>query len=124
MEFADLLAIVGSDPYKPRSYEKAARSIGGYHADVAELDDKGILAIPNVGKSIAEKIQEYFRTGVINDLEELRAQVPAGVRQMISISTLGPKKAMVLYKDLHIASIQELADAVHDGQLHGMTGFG
>ena len=47
-EYAELLAISGSDPYKPRSYEKAARSIGGYHADLKDLDTKGILAIPNV----------------------------------------------------------------------------
>src|SRR5207249_1101780 len=57
-------------------------------------------------------------------LDDLRAQVPAGVREMISIPTLGPKKAMVLYKDLHIASVEELAEAIQDGRLHGMKGFG
>jgi DNA polymerase (family 10) len=123
-EYADLLSILGGDAFRVRTYEKAARSIGGYHADISTLEEKGILAIPNVGKSIAEKIQEYFRTGVINALEELRAQVPAGVRQMISISTLGPKKAMVLYKDLHISSVEELADAIHEGRLKGLKGFG
>jgi DNA polymerase (family X) len=123
-EYADLLSISGGDPFRVRTYEKAARSIGGYHADLSKLDDRGILAIPSVGKSIAEKVQEYFRTGVINALEELRAQVPAGVRQMISIPTLGPKRAMVLYKDMQIASIEELADAIHEGRLHGMKGFG
>ncbi len=123
-EYADLLSISGGDAFRVRTYEKAARSIGGYHADIASLDDKGVLAIPNVGKSIAEKIHEYFQTGLINALEELRAQVPAGVRQMISIPGLGPKKAMVLYKDFHIASIEELADAIHEGRLKGMKGFG
>src|SRR6266542_940166 len=87
-EYADLLSISGGDAFRVRTYEKAARSVGGYHTDIATLDEKGILAIPNVGKSIAEKVQEYFRTGVINALEELRAQVPAGVRQMTSISNL------------------------------------
>jgi DNA polymerase (family X) len=123
-EYADLLSISGGDAFRVRTYDKAARSVGGYHADVSTLDDKGILAIPNVGKSIAEKIQEYFRTGVINALEELRAQVPAGVRQMISISTLGPKKAMLLYRDLNISSVEELADAIHEGRLRGLKGFG
>ena len=123
-EYADLLSISGGDAFRVRTYEKAARSVGGYHADISTLDDKGILAIPNVGKSIGEKVQEYFRTGSIDALEELRAQVPAGVRQMISISTLGPKKAMVLYRDLHISTIEELADAIHEGLLHGLKGFG
>src|SRR5881397_1980979 len=123
-EYADLLSISGGDAFRVRTYEKAARSVGGYHADIATLDQKGLQAIPNVGKSIAEKIQEYFQKGSISALEELRAQVPGGVRQMISIPGLGPKKAMILYRDLHIASVQELAEAVHDGRLKGLKGFG
>jgi DNA polymerase (family X) len=123
-EYADLMAISGGDAFRVRTYEKAARSVGGYHADLSTLDLKGILGIPNVGKSIAEKIHEYFEKGSINALEELRAQVPAGVRQMISIPGLGPKKAMLLYRDLRIASVEELADAIDDGRLKGLKGFG
>jgi DNA polymerase (family X) len=123
-EYADLLSISGGDAFRVRTYEKAARSVGGYHTDISTLDEKGTLAIPNVGKSIAEKIQEYFRTGVINALEELRAQIPAGVRQMTSISNLGPKKAMLLYRDLNIASVEQLADAIQEGRLKGLKGFG
>jgi DNA polymerase (family 10) len=123
-EYSELLSISGSDPYKPRSYEKAARSIGGYHADLKDLDQKGILAIPNVGKSIGEKIQEYLQSGTIQAVEELRAQIPAGVRQLMQIPTLGPKKAMALYDELHIGSVEELMDAVHEHRLEGVKGFG
>src|SRR5438552_6456213 len=101
-EFSELLAIAGGHPYKPRAYEKAARSIGGYHADLKDLDLKGILSIPNVGKSIGEKVQEFLQTGTIQAVEEARAQIPAGVRELMQIPTLGPKKAMALYEDLHI----------------------
>ncbi len=123
-EYSDLVSISGGDAFKARAYEKAARAVGGYHADVSNLDLKGIMGIPNVGKSIAEKIHEYFEAGTFHALEELRAQVPAGVRQLISIPSLGPKKAMVLYRDLKISSIEELADAIHDGMLRGLKGFG
>ncbi|HJP65686.1 MAG TPA: DNA polymerase/3'-5' exonuclease PolX [Actinomycetota bacterium] len=123
-EYADLMSISGGDPFRVRSYEKAARAVGGYHQDISKLDLKGILAVPNVGKSIAEKIHEYFQTGTFHRLEELRAQIPAGVRQLIAIPTLGPKKAMVLYQDLKIASVEELADAIHAGMLRGLKGFG
>ena len=123
-EYADLLSISGGDAFRVRTYEKAARSVGGHHADIATLDRKGLQGIPNVGKSIAEKIQEYFDKGSISALEELRAQVPAGVRQLTSIPNLGPKKAWMLYHDLHIASVQELADAIHDGRLKDLKGFG
>ena len=122
-EYSELLAIAGSDPYKPRSYEKAARSIGGHHADLKDLDPKGILAIPNVGKSIGEKVQEYLQTGTIQAVEELRQQIPAGVRQMMSIPGLGPKKAMALHEELGIGSVEELMDAVQDERLAGLKGF-
>ena len=122
-EYADLLSISGGDPFRVRTYEKAARSIGGYHADLSTLDDKGILSISNVGKSIVGKVRQALDTGTFEQLEELRKMVPAGVREMISISMLGPKKALMLYRDLHIASVQELADAINDGRLAGLRGF-
>ncbi len=37
-EYADLIAISGGDPFRARTYEKAARSIAGHHADVSTLD--------------------------------------------------------------------------------------
>src|SRR5712692_6509243 len=123
-EYADLLAITGGDAFRVRTYERAARSIGGYHADISTLDLKGLQAIPNVGKSTAEKIQEYLANGSFHRLEELRAKVPPGVRQMMSISGLGPKKAMVLYQDLHIATVEELAQSIEAGRLRGLHGFG
>ncbi len=123
-EYADLLAITGGDPFRVRTYEKAARSIGGYHAEVSSLDQKGLEAIPSVGTSTAGKVEEALRTGTFAALEDLRQAVPPGVRQMISISGLGPKKAMMLYRDLGIASVEELGAAIEAGRLKGLRGFG
>ena len=123
-EYSDLLAISGGDPFRVRTYEKAARSVGGYHTDLAQLDRDGVLRIPNVGSSTGDKIMEALQRGTFRQLEDLREQVPEGVRAMISIPTLGPKKAMVLYRDLHISTVEELADAIHEGRLTGMKGFG
>jgi DNA polymerase (family X) len=123
-EYADLMSISGGDAFRVRTYEKAARAVGGHHADVSTLDMAGILQIPSVGKSTAEKVQEVLQTGSFRALEDLRAQIPAGVRQLMSIPGLGPKKAMVLYRELEIASVQELGDAIHEGRLQGLKGFG
>ncbi len=124
IEYAELLSITSADPYKPRSYEKAARSIGGYHADVASLDQTRILEIPNVGKSIGEKVVELLATGRIEALEELRERIPDGVRQMMGVPGLGPKKANVLYRELGIASVEQLLDALEADALSGLKGFG
>ena len=123
-EYADLMAITGGDAFRVRTYEKAARSVGGYPDDISQLDEKGLRQIPNVGASIAAKIEEYLRTRVIHQLEELRAKVPAGVRRLTTIPTLGPKKAMVLYEELGIDSVGALEEAIRGGKLAGLRGFG
>ncbi|GAB1334720.1 DNA polymerase/3'-5' exonuclease PolX [Streptomyces sp. E-15] len=123
-EYADLLAITGGDTFRARAYEKAARAIGGYPADVSTLDAEGLREIPHVGRSIAEKVTEYLRTGRISLVEEGRARIPAGVRELVTIPTLGPKKALRLYEDLHISSVDQLAAALDDDALAGLKGFG
>src|SRR5919108_1370562 len=123
-EYADLISISGGDAYKVRAYEKAARSVGGYAKDIDGLDLQGLESIPNVGKSIAVKIREYMETGTISSVDELRAIVPDGVRSLLSISTLGPKKAMVIHEELKVASMEELLDALHDHRIRDLKGFG
>ncbi|MEU4211784.1 DNA polymerase/3'-5' exonuclease PolX [Streptomyces sp. NPDC026206] len=123
-EYADLVAITGGDAFKARAYEKAARAIGGHPTDVSKLDTKGLRDIPNVGRSIAEKVAEYLRTGRVSTLEEVRAAVPAGVRELITIPTLGPRKAMTLYEELRVSSVEELLDAIHEERLRDLKGFG
>ncbi|SFC70379.1 DNA polymerase/3'-5' exonuclease PolX [Streptomyces aidingensis] len=123
-EYADLISITTGDAHRARAYEKAARSIGGYDADVSRLDDKGLRAIPNVGSSIADKISEYLRTGRVSAVEEARTRVPAGVRQLTAIPMLGPKRAKTLYETLHVSSVPELVEAIHAGRLRDLRGFG
>ncbi|MHC5700090.1 DNA polymerase/3'-5' exonuclease PolX [Streptomyces tirandamycinicus] len=123
-EYADLIAITGGDAFRARSYEKAARAIGGWPADVATLDLKGLREIPNVGRSIADKIVEYLASGRISAVEERRRSIPAGVRELVAIPTLGPRKALVLYEELGISSVDGLLDAVHEERLRDLKGFG
>ncbi|MER5525801.1 DNA polymerase/3'-5' exonuclease PolX [Streptomyces sp. NPDC002677] len=123
-EYADLISITGGDAFKARVYEKAARAVGGHHADVATLDLKGLQEIPNVGKSIAQKVLEFFDQGSVSAVEELRAKIPAGVRRLTAIPTLGPKKAMAVYEELGVSSVEELADAIDQERLRDLKGFG
>ena len=123
-EYSDLLLITGGDAFRARIYERAARAVAGHSADVGELDAAALRQIPGVGKSIAEKIAEYRETGTIGAVEELRADIPAGVRELTRIPALGPKRAMQLYRDLQISSVGELTAAIKDGKLRDLKGFG
>jgi DNA polymerase (family 10) len=123
-EYADLIAITGGDAFKARVYEKAARAIGGHHADIGTLDAEGLREIPGVGRSIAEKVTEYLGTGEVAAVEKLRAKIPAGVRRLTAIPGLGPRKAYTLYQELGLSSVEELVDAVHEERLRDLKGFG
>src|SRR3984957_19529914 len=123
-EYADLLAITGGDAFRIRSYEKAARSVGGYPEDLARADPAELDQIPNVGRAIAAKIRDYLGTGHIRQLEAMRARVPDGVRRLTGVAGLGPKRAMVLYTERGIDSIDELEAAIAAGRLEGLPGFG
>jgi DNA polymerase (family 10) len=123
-EHSDLILLTGGDAFRARSYEKAARSVGGFPEDLAHLDAEGLLKIPGVGKSTAEKITEYLTTGHIAALDKLRAKVPPGVREIMAIPTVGPKKAALLHQELGITTVEELQQAAEAGKLSGMPGLG
>lgn len=74
-EMAKLLEIEGVK-FKPKAYLRAAQSIENLEKDLKEIykkeGKKGLEKIPGVGKSIAEKIEEYFKKKKIKYLEELK----------------------------------------------------
>jgi len=82
------------------------------------------MEIPTVGRSIAEKVHEYLQSGGIEELEALRAQIPEGVRRLMSVPGVGPKKAMTLYQELGIHDADELREAIGDHKLASLKGFG
>jgi DNA polymerase (family X) len=123
-EYAELIAMTGGDAFKARVYSRAARAIRGHPADVSRLGPGELRLIPGVGKSIADKVTEYFATGSIRVLEELRAGIPAGVREMTAIPALGPVRALQLSRELGVGSVGELTGAIKAGRLRDLKGFG
>jgi DNA polymerase (family X) len=123
-ELAELMAIAGGDQFRIRAYEKAARAVAEYPLDVGELDEHDLTAIPGVGSHIAAKIRERLSEGTIGELEDLRATVPAGLRTLLDIPGLGPKRARQVYEEVGIASLSELLDALHHERLRDLRGWG
>jgi len=84
-EIEDLLKIKGT-PFKPSAYHKAAESIEFLKEDLAEIYKKdgvkGLEKIPGVGKSIAQKIEQYLKKGKIKYFEELKQET--AVRQVVT----------------------------------------
>ncbi len=123
-EYADLTVMTGGDPFRARVYARAARAVAVHPLDVSELTPTALQQIPGVGKSIAAKLAEIAASGSFAELEDLRADIPDGVRQLTQIPALGPRRALQLYRELGVSSPAELRAAIEAGQLDNVRGFG
>jgi len=124
-EIGTLLELKGENPFKIRAYANAARSIEAWGGSFSDLQDEEALGkIPGIGKSIADKVKELAATGSLKYLEELRAEFPAAILELFSISGLGAKKIKALYDKLQISSIEELLNACQSGRVAKLPGFG
>ncbi|WP_049921219.1 DNA polymerase/3'-5' exonuclease PolX [Halopiger djelfimassiliensis] len=126
-EFADLLEADDVE-YKPRAYRRAAENIRAHPSPIAdrvEAGDEGILEeIDGVGDAIASKIVEYVETGEIEELEELRADLPIDIADITRIEGVGPKTAGKLYRELGVQTLDDLEAAAEAGEIQSVTGFG
>jgi DNA polymerase (family 10) len=126
-EIADLLELAGDNPFRIRAYRTAARTIWEKPEPVAELamtDPKQLTELPGIGKDLAAKITEVVTTGKLTQLAELRQKTPKGLRELMKVPGLGPKRAMQLYQALDIQSIAALEEAARSKRLRTVAGFG
>jgi DNA polymerase (family 10) len=124
-EIATLLELKDENPFKIRAYANAARSLETFGGNLGDMQDEEALGkIPGIGKAIAAKIKELAATGKLKYLEELRAEFPAAILELFSISGLGAKKIKALYEKLHISSIEQLREACESGKVAELPGFG
>lgn len=123
-EIAELLEMKDVD-FKPRAYRRAAQNIESLGTDIEELHAQGTLQdIPGVGKSIAEKIEEYLETGAVETLEQLREETPVDIQELSAVEGLGPKRIETLYEKLGIATLDDLEEAARQGNIRKLEGFG
>jgi DNA polymerase (family 10) len=126
-EIADFLEMEGV-AFKPYAYQKAAITLETLEEDVEEIYKKGGLKalekIPGVGKSIAEKIEEYLKTGKIKYYEEFKKKLPINLEEIINVEGMGPKKAKVLYQKLGIRNLKDLEKAAKTHKIAPLFGFG
>jgi DNA polymerase (family X) len=124
-EISRYLELSDPKPFRARAFEKAARAIEKLDEDVVKLVESGeILNVSGIGKATAEIIGELVRTGESRYLEELRAQYPAGIFELLRVPRLGLRKIGQLHADLGIGSLDELEEAASSGKLSKLKGFG
>ena len=125
-EFADLLDAQDVE-YKPRSYRRAAEHVRDHPVDVEELVRQGedtVQEIEGVGDAIASKIVEYIETDEIEELEELRDELPVRMDELTAVEGVGPKTVGALYEALGITTLDDLEAAAEAGEIQTVSGFG
>ncbi|WP_396610441.1 DNA polymerase/3'-5' exonuclease PolX [Haloferax sp. S1W] len=125
-EFADLLDAKGVE-YKPTSYRRAAENIREHPNPIEDLAAEGedaVQEIDRVGDAISSKIVEYFETGHIEELDDLRDELPVDMAGLTSVEGVGPKTVGTLYDALGITDLDELEAVARDGKIQEVKGFG
>jgi len=118
-DIADLLELKGESVFKIRAYQKAARAIEYHSRELEAMVDEGedLQSIPGVGEAIAKKATELITTGTLGYYENLKAEFPQGITNLLDIPGIGPKTANKLSGELGISSVDELERAINDGRV-------
>jgi len=116
-DIADLLELKGENVFKIRAYQNAARAIEHYPRELKVMLDEGedLQSILGVGEAIAKKTTELMTTGNLGYYENLKAEFPQGVTNLLAIPGIGPKTANKLASELGISSLDELEQAINEG---------
>jgi DNA polymerase (family 10) len=124
-EIGQLLQVAGANTFKVRAFQNAARAIEKFPDSIALRVQAGTVTdIDGIGKSIASDLAQMLERGSCDALDQLRAELPAGIMKLLEIQGLGPKKVQKLYQTLGIGDIDTLEAMAKDGQLAALDGFG
>ena len=124
-EYGVLLELSGANAFRVRAYTNAVRALETLAAPLDEMLAAGTLTeVKGIGKSVAELVAEFAETGTARAYEELRAEVPAGLLEMLRVPGLGPRKIIAIREALGVADLDALAEAARAGQLADLKGFG
>ncbi len=123
---ADLLEIQGASPFRIRAYRNAVATINNLTRTLESMVEAGedLTELPGVGKSVAKHVTELLKTGRITRLEEVSAEYPITLVELVRLDGVGPKKAKKLFDELGVKSVDELEAALDAGTVQQLGGFG
>lgn len=118
-ETAELMEVQGDDSFRIRSYRRAAETLEGLQEQVAAIceDEKALLAIPGIGKSMATNIREICTTGKLTLHQELLKKYGATILDLLKLQGLGPKTIALIWDSFHVSDIDGLEKLAKEGKL-------
>ncbi len=125
-DIAGLLEMKGEQRFTVVAYQRAARALDQYPADLEQAvrDEVDLTEIPGVGKAIAAKTAELVTTGKMAFFERLRAEFPDGILDVMRVPGVGPKTAKLINDELGVSTVADLEQAIEAGQLAELPRMG
>ena len=125
-EVADLLEIQQANPFRVRAYRNAVRTINAHASPLRKLVEQGadLTELPSIGKGLADNIRELVESGRLTMLEEMAAEIPPGLVELMRLPGVGPRKARKLWDELGVESIDDLEEVASEGRVAELPGFG
>jgi len=121
---SQLMELHNENPFKIKTVANAALKIDKLPYAISTKTIEEIEQIDGLGKSTAAKVWELLQTGTITELQSALENTPEGIVEMLGIKGIGPKKIIVIWKDLGIENIGELYYACNENRLIEAKGFG
>lgn len=125
-QIAAFLELSGANRFKSRAYQRAARSLLALNVDdLAPMLKSGELAqLRGLGPATLNVVRDLVETGESQYLEQLKANTPEGLLELMDVPGLGIEKIHKLHAELGIQSLADLEAAAQDGRLVKMKGMG
>ncbi|MFC4211144.1 helix-hairpin-helix domain-containing protein [Pedobacter lithocola] len=121
---SQLMELHEENPFKIKSIANAYFKVDKLPFALKDKPIEDIDKIDGIGKGLAAKIIELLQTGSLKELNDIVQQTPAGIIEMLGIKGIGPKKILIIWRDLNIESIGELYYACNENRLIEAKGFG
>jgi DNA polymerase (family 10) len=118
-ETADLMEIDAQDPFRIRSYRRAAEAIDGLPDQVKDLvcEPKKLLEVPGIGKGMQANLIELCGTGKLTVHQELLTKYRPSMLELLKISGLGPKTIQLIWSAFQVADVDGVERLAKEGKL-------
>jgi DNA polymerase (family 10) len=124
-KMADMLEFKDENPFKISAYRKASRVLGDLTQDIKDIaESRELKKVPGIGEGMAQKIEEYLKTGKISKYEEVKKGVPDELIAMMEIPGMGPKTLAMIHQERKINNLSDLEKAIENGSLIDLPGMG
>ena len=98
--------------FRARAYENAMHRIEEHPGDLSELSPAELKKIDGFGAATVKKIREFYETGAISKLEQLREKFPPETVELSRIPGVGPKLLALMRGALDIQNVRDLRAAI------------